>query len=73
MASDLNLLEMVALGAQARDIRQSDITLRVIDERMATPYIAPSGASVLLPRWDEIRAMLRTAMPTASANVAAAN
>lgn len=63
MASDLGLLDLVALGAQAREIRQSDITQRVIDERMAIPYTAPSGAAVLLPRWDQIRAMVRSAMP----------
>jgi LCP family protein required for cell wall assembly len=73
MSSDLSLLDLVALGAQAREIRQSDIALRVIDERLAVPYMAPSGAWVLLPRWDEIRSMVRSAMPSASASVAARN
>lgn len=71
MSSDLGLFDLVALGAQAREIRQSDITLRVIDERMAIPYTAPSGAAVLLPRWDQIRAMVRSAMPAAQPVAAA--
>ena len=74
MASDLNVFELVALGAAARDIRPSDIAHQVIDERLAIPYTAPSGAAVLLPRWDEIRAMVRTAVrSTTAASVSAVN
>jgi LCP family protein required for cell wall assembly len=73
MSSDLNFLELVALGAAMRDIRPSDISFRVIDETMASRYIAPSGADVLLPRWDNIRAMLRASLPSTSTNVSARN
>jgi polyisoprenyl-teichoic acid--peptidoglycan teichoic acid transferase len=76
MASDLNLLDLVALGAAAREIRPSDIAMRVIDERLAIPYTAPSGAAVLLPRWDDIRALVKSsfvATSTPSTSVAAAN
>jgi LCP family protein required for cell wall assembly len=72
MASDLSLFDLVALGASAREIRQSDITLRVIDERMAVPFVAPSGAAVLMPRWDEIHAMVRSTMPLGRPGLTAA-
>src|SRR5207248_1363802 len=62
MASDLGVLDLVALGASAREISGSNISLKVIDEQMAVPYVAPSGASVLMPRWDLIRAMIRSAL-----------
>jgi LCP family protein required for cell wall assembly len=72
MASDLNAIDLVALGTALRDIRSSDIAMRVIDERMAYPtIIAGTGASVLIPRWDAIRAMMRSAAIT-PATVAAA-
>jgi LCP family protein required for cell wall assembly len=72
LSSDLNVLDLVALGAAAREINQADIALRVIDEKLAVPYVAPSGASVLLPRWDEIRAMVRTSFPATTTASAAA-
>jgi LCP family protein required for cell wall assembly len=71
MTSDLNLLELVSLGASMRDIRAADISFRVIDETMASRYIAPSGADVLLPRWESIRAMLKASLPTTTTSVSA--
>ncbi|MCC7105758.1 MAG: LCP family protein [Chloroflexi bacterium] len=72
MASDLNAIDLMALGTAMRDIRASNIAMRVIDERMAYPStIASSGASVLIPRWDAIRAMIRSTALT-PATVAAA-
>jgi hypothetical protein len=73
MSSDLNVLELVALGASMRDIRAADINFRVIDETMASRYIAPSGADVLLPRWESIRAMLKASLPSTSTSVSARN
>lgn len=71
LASDLNLFELVALGTAARDIRATDVNYQVIDERLAVPYVAPSGASVLLPRWEAIRAMVQSALNSATASAAA--
>lgn len=73
MSSDLSILDLVALGSLARDIRPTDIAFRLIDERMAVPYIAQSGASVLLPRWDEIRAMVRAAIPATGVSLSTRN
>jgi LCP family protein required for cell wall assembly len=73
MSSDLNVLELVALGSAARDIDESDITLKVIDEQLATPYVSATGASVLMPRWNEIRAMVRASFASNSASASAAN
>jgi LCP family protein required for cell wall assembly len=73
ISSDLNVIDLVALGSTARELRQSDIALKVIDERLAVPSIAPSGAAVLIPRWDAIRAMLRDAIPSSMASASATN
>jgi LCP family protein required for cell wall assembly len=73
MSSDLNVLELVALGSAAREIKESNITLKVIDEQYAVPYVAPSGASVLMPRWNEIRAMVRASFAGNTASASAAN
>jgi LCP family protein required for cell wall assembly len=50
-----SLLGLANLGAQ---VELGDIELRVIDESLTIPYVAPDGAQVLLPRLDQIRAML---------------
>lgn len=71
MASDLNVIELVALGASLRDIRSSDVAFRTIDEQLAYPTIVASGASVLMPRWDAIRAMLRSSAPVTTTAAAA--
>jgi LCP family protein required for cell wall assembly len=70
MSSDLGIFELVALGAAARHINQADISQRVIDERMAVPFTAASGASMLQPRWEEIRALVRASIrgPSTSAS-----
>jgi LCP family protein required for cell wall assembly len=64
MSSDLSLPELVSLGAAARGISPASISMQVIDERLVAPYTAPSGAQVLLPRWNEIRALVRAAAPS---------
>lgn len=50
-----NLLGLANLGAQ---IRLEDVEMRVIDESLTIPYVAPDGAQVLLPRLDQIRAVV---------------
>ena len=50
-----SLLALANLGAQ---IQRDDIGLRVVDESMTIPYVAPDGAQVLLPRMEEIRALI---------------
>ena len=66
MSSDLSVVDLAALGYTARDFRPSDIAMRIIDEKMAIPYTAPSGADVLLPRWDQIRALFKPGQPATS-------
>lgn len=68
MSSDLGIFELVALGVAARDINQADVSLKIIDERMAVPFTGSSGASLLQPRWDEIRAMVRSSIRGAPAS-----
>jgi anionic cell wall polymer biosynthesis LytR-Cps2A-Psr (LCP) family protein len=61
LSSDLSLTQLVALGAAVREIQPSALAFRVIDERMTQPHRTRSGAAVLLPRWNQIRAMLSEA------------
>jgi LCP family protein required for cell wall assembly len=73
MASDLNILDLVALGAAARDLTPSAVAMKVIDERLAIPFTASSGAALLRPRWDEIRALVRSSFPTSTASASLPN
>lgn len=68
MASDLGVFDLVALGAAARQIQPSAVALHVIDERLAIPTTAPSGAAVLQPRWPEIRALIRSTFGAVAAS-----
>jgi polyisoprenyl-teichoic acid--peptidoglycan teichoic acid transferase len=67
MSSDLSLSELVSLGLAARGISPASISMLTIDERLAAPHTAPSGAQVLLPRWKEIRALVQGRPPSAAA------
>jgi LCP family protein required for cell wall assembly len=49
------LLALANLGAQ---VELEDVGLSVIDESLTIPYVAPDGAQVLLPRLDQIRALV---------------
>jgi LCP family protein required for cell wall assembly len=49
------LLALANLGAQ---VKLEDIGLNVIDESLTIPYVAPDGAQVLLPRVDQVQALV---------------
>jgi LCP family protein required for cell wall assembly len=58
-STDLPLEHLLGLANLASQIQVQDVQLRVIDESLTVPYVAPDGAQVLLPKVDRIRAMLR--------------
>ena len=59
MRSDLSLVDYLSLANAVRQFDENAITLRAIDERMAVESYASTGAAVLLPRWEPIRALVR--------------
>jgi hypothetical protein len=62
MASDLGFIEYVGLTWALQKLRDADVSLRAIDEKMAIDaYVG--GASVLLPRWEPIRDLVRDTFP----------
>jgi len=67
-ASDLPLIDLVALAFTARSIPESNIHLTIIDEQMTRPTMLPNGAEVLSPDWTAIRPLVRTALPAMARN-----
>lgn len=59
MRSDLGWRDYLALASVVRTLRDRDVAFRAIDEQMATITTLSTGASVLVPRWEPIRAMIR--------------
>jgi LCP family protein required for cell wall assembly len=57
-STDLPLESLLALANLGSQIQLDDMQLRVVDESLTIPYVAPDGAQVLLPRMDEIRALM---------------
>jgi hypothetical protein len=57
-STDLPAQDLLALANLATRIELEDVQLRVIDESMTIPYVAPDGAQVLLPRLERIRGMI---------------
>ncbi len=57
-STDLRLDHLLGLANLATKIEMEDVQLRVIDESLTIPYLAPDGAQVLLPKLDAIQAML---------------
>jgi len=51
--TDLSPLDLAMLGVIAAT--DSDPRVRLVDESMVSPTTLPSGAQVLLPRWERIR------------------
>ncbi|MBA2449949.1 MAG: LCP family protein [Chloroflexi bacterium] len=68
--SDLQPLDYVNLANAVRQLGESDITLSLIDEQMAFDGVAPSGALVLVPRWDRIRSLVRDTFPPTAVSAA---
>ncbi|MCC6175110.1 MAG: LCP family protein [Chloroflexi bacterium] len=59
LQSDLGWRDYLALTTALRSFEDRSITLRTIDEQMAVEAVMPTGAAVLLPRWEPIRALVR--------------
>ena len=57
-STDLPLQRLLALANLGTQIKVEDVQLRVIDESLTIPYVAPDGAQVLLPRLEQIRALI---------------
>lgn len=67
MSSDLGLMDYLALAGTLRQFGDGDIAMRTIDERMATETVTLSGAEVLMPSWEPIRALVRDTFRSTSA------
>lgn len=57
-STDLPTQDVMALANLAAQIELQDMQLRVVDESLTIPYVAPDGAQVLLPRLDQIAALI---------------
>ena len=58
MRSDLGWREYLNLATTMRSLDSKSVSFAAIDQNMVVDSILPSGAAVLLPRWDVIRPML---------------
>lgn len=67
LRSDLSPLELVALAFAGRTIPEDRIQLRVIDESMTQATQTAGGASVLAPRWEAIRPLIKETLPPVTA------
>lgn len=59
MRSDLGFFDYLGLANSLRQFGDGDIALRLIDERMAFETVTRTGAEVLMPSWEPIRALVR--------------
>jgi LCP family protein required for cell wall assembly len=57
-STDLPVRSLLALANLGAQVHLEDIEPRVVDESLTIPYVAPDGAQVLLPRMDQIRALI---------------
>jgi LCP family protein required for cell wall assembly len=57
-STDLDVQRLLALANLGTQIQSESIELYVVDESLTIPYVAPDGAQVLLPRMEQIRALL---------------
>lgn len=58
MRSDLGWREYLTLATTMQSLTGSRVSFAAIDERMTSDMTLASGAAVLLPRWEPIRAVL---------------
>jgi LCP family protein required for cell wall assembly len=58
MRSDLGWRDYLALGTSLQSLNGSRISFASIDEKMAVDTFLPSGAEVLVPKWELIRPLL---------------
>ena len=57
-STDLSVDSLLGLANLAAQIQPEDVELRVVDESLTIPYVTPDGAQVLLPRLEQIRALV---------------
>ncbi|MFN8523613.1 MAG: LCP family protein [Chloroflexota bacterium] len=62
LQSDLSFVDYFALANAARQVGEGDVVLRTVDEQMTTGANI-GGGSVLMPRWELIRATMRDVFP----------
>lgn len=58
--TDLSLRDLFRLAATWQLSNEDGLETIVIDRNLVTPYRTPSGASVLLPRWELIHPLVQT-------------
>lgn len=58
MRSDLGWREYLTLATSLRSLDSKSVSFAAINETMVVDSVLPSGAAVLLPRWEVIRPML---------------
>lgn len=69
MRSDLGWREYLNLATSLQSLNSSRVTFAAIDERMVTDTVLSSGAAVLLPRWEPIRALVSESFDPAPTTV----
>lgn len=57
MRSDLGWLDYINLATSFRNLNGTPVTFNSVDEQMVVDTTLPSGAAVLLPRWEPIKAL----------------
>lgn len=57
--TDMPIDKVLLVAQMARQIQTGGIRQGVIDESMVTPWTAPNGAKVLLPRYERIRVLVQ--------------
>ncbi len=57
-STDVDMEGLLALANLGTQVRLQDIETYVVDESLTIPYVSPDGAQVLLPRMDQIRALI---------------
>ncbi|MBN1311748.1 MAG: LCP family protein [Anaerolineae bacterium] len=60
ISTDMSLEEIIELAQAASNLPDDSIRSDVIDADAVSPYVAPSGASVLMPNHDRIKELVET-------------
>ena len=72
MRSDLQWRDYVDLASSLRNLDRAPVTFGAIDERMVVDTYLATGAAVLIPRWEPIRALFATSFGTSVSTSAGA-
>jgi polyisoprenyl-teichoic acid--peptidoglycan teichoic acid transferase len=64
MHSDLGWRDYVDLASSLRNLDRAPVTFGAIDEKMVVDTTLSTGAAVLVPRWEPIRALFASAFGT---------